>query len=234
MPAKRPHQLNMVEATFIISVFMELLLVIGCGLVTFWNVALIEEILSANCVQGFDCFPFNGTISGRNLLQQEAISEANCSRYELGEDVAIVCIRFAWKFTEAFGVAGGLVTLSLLLCKLHVAIISGLLSCCFDRFSNSCGTTSCAIVGLMMPTLLFSAGTMAVLSLILFKVPEINKVILTDQTKLLYTMYVVHAVLSVFFVGLTFTYHLYLQKLTPLTVSQNQDPERIRLLTATV
>ena len=115
MPAKGPDQMNKVEATFIMSVFMELLIVTAYGLVTFWNVALIEENLSANCVHGFDCFPFNGTISGRNLLQQEAISEDNCSHYESDEDVAIVCIRFVWKFTEAFGVAGGLVTLSLLL-----------------------------------------------------------------------------------------------------------------------
>jgi len=239
MPAKRPDQMNKVEATFIMSVFMELLIVTAYGLITFWNVALIEENLSANCVHGFDCFPFNGTISGRNLLQQEAISEDNCSHYESDEDVAIVCIRFVWKFTEAFGVAGGLVTLSLLLCKLHMVVISGLMSCCFDRFSNSCGPTSCAMfVCLMMPTLLLGSGTMAVLLLVLFGVPEINKVVLTDQTNTLYRMCFVSATVGLNLVGLIFTIHLYLQKLasnsTPLTVSRNQDPERIRLLTTTV
>ena len=49
--------------------------------------------------------------------------EDNCSPSESDEDVAIVCIRFVWKFTEVFGVAGGLVTLSLLLCKLHMAVL---------------------------------------------------------------------------------------------------------------
>ena len=62
MPAKRPDQMNKAEAAFIMSVFMELLIVTAYGLVTFWNVALIEENLSANCVCGFDCFPFNRII----------------------------------------------------------------------------------------------------------------------------------------------------------------------------
>ena len=90
----------------------------------------------------------------------------------------------------------------------------------------------------MMPTLLLGVGTMAVLLLVLFGVPEINKVVLTDQTNMLYGMYFVSATVGLNLVGLIFTYHLYLRKLTsnstPLTVSRNQDPERIRLLTTTV
>jgi len=51
-------------------------------------------------------------------------------------------------------------------------------------------------------------------------------------------MYFVSATVGLNLVGLIFTIHLYLQKLTsnstPLTVTRNQDPERIRLLTTTV
>ena len=228
MSAKRPDRMNTVEAIFIMTVFLQLWIITSCGIVTFWNVALIEENLSASCVPGFDCFPFNGTIfSGRNLMQHEAISEANCSLYESDERVSIICIRFVWKFTEGFGVAGGLVTLSVLLCKLHMAVISGMVSCCFD----SCGTSECGVLCIMIPTLAFDMVIGAVLTLVLFGVPAINEVILTDQTLLLYWMYCVSAVLSLQVVGISSTYHLYLQKLisnsTQLAVSRNQDPERI-------
>ena len=84
-----------------------------CAFITFWVIFLVEE--SFGCDPRLDCFPRQDNNS--ELLSHTPIQ--NCSDYDLTDNVTIICYRFAFRYAEGFGVAGGILVFAASLMKMY-------------------------------------------------------------------------------------------------------------------
>ena len=102
--------------------------------ITFWNVYAVEESGGGACVENFDCFP---RVSGE-YLQQEPVqscrslnfmppdatmNDTNACILRLELDITYNCYRLVFRYAEAFGAAGGILTITALCSKLYFSIL---------------------------------------------------------------------------------------------------------------
>ena len=91
---------------FISSVFM-----------SFWEVFLIDE--SYTCDPGLDCFPFDA--NNYTNLQDDPV--VNCTDFDINDNITITCYHFAFNFTDAAGLVGGLLSLIAFVFMLLVSVL---------------------------------------------------------------------------------------------------------------
>lgn len=89
---------------------------VALAIITFWGVFLIEETFA--CDPGLDCFPF--TEAGKELQGYPIV---NCSDFESADNVTVVCYRFALKYAEGAGAAGGVLAFTAFLTTAYTSAL---------------------------------------------------------------------------------------------------------------
>ena len=84
--------------------------------ISFWEVFLID--VSYTCDPSLDCFPFD---ANNTNLQDDPI--ANCTDFDINDNITIICYYFAFNFTDAAGLVGGLLSLLSFVFMLLVTVL---------------------------------------------------------------------------------------------------------------
>ena len=162
--------------------FISALTIIGCALITFWNVFLIEETFS--CDPGLDCFKLNGSIP------------TNCT--DLQEDEEIICFTFAFAIGRAAGTAGGILTLSAFIVKAEAIVVLKMIDY-FKDDEPKTGCCHCTVFIFYILLLLFGIVGFSVLFTVIVTVPAIrDSVFQTFQTSFIFFGYFLSAFITFF------------------------------------
>ena len=108
---RKISQIFIPALSFLIPSFM------SCFFVSFWEVFLIDN--SYTCDPDLDCFPFDA--NNNTNLQDDPI--ANCTDFDISDNITIICYHFAFNFTDAAGLVGGLLSLIAFVFMLLVSVL---------------------------------------------------------------------------------------------------------------
>lgn len=102
---------------FIPALFLLIPGFISSVFTSFWEVFLIDE--SYTCDPGLDCFPFDA--NNYTNLQDDPV--VNCTDFDINDNITIICYHFAFNFTDAAGLVGGLLSLIAFVFMLLVSVL---------------------------------------------------------------------------------------------------------------
>ena len=145
---------------------------LSCIFLSFWEVFLIDE--SYTCDPDLDCFPFD--LNNYTNLQDDPI--VNCTDFDISDNITIICYHFAFNFTDAAGLVGGLLSLIAFVFMLLVSVLywSLDLACEDQKAENKCKYVCCWwLKRIVLFILAISPTVGSIIAVVLiYKVPAIH------------------------------------------------------------